>query len=368
MSKTKAAAMLGVFLLTIFGLLTAFVLLPDAELSRAERRKLQQRPEFSLEAVMSGEYMDALESWMLDQFPGRDSFRRLKARLRFDLFRQLDNNGVYLVDDAVYKLEYPLREEQVDFALSKIRSLCEGPLAGLDVYCAVVPDKNWYVAAENGYPHMDYERLRGMVHDGLPAEVSYIELFGLLTEEDYYRTDTHWRQERIFPVAEALAAAMGAQEGLLPPSEWTAHELSPFYGVYCGQSALDVEPDTLVYLSSGLTEKAVVTGAEFTGEKPVYDLERFTGMDGYDVFLSGAQAVLSVENPEGQTGRELILFRDSFGSSLAPLLLGAYDRITLIDLRYIASPYLEQFVQFREGQDVLFLYSTSLLNSGMLLK
>ena len=78
--------------------------------------------------------------------------------------------------------------------------------------------------------------------------------------------------------------------------------------------------------------------------------------------------MLSVENPEGQTGRELILFRDSFGSSLAPLLLGAYDRITLIDLRYIASPYLEQFVQFREGQDVLFLYSTSLLNSGMLLK
>ncbi|MDO4749737.1 MAG: DHHW family protein [Eubacteriales bacterium] len=367
MKKTKSLAILLIFGLTIFGLLAAFILIPDAEISRAERRKLQQKPELSTEAVLSGKYMEDLEAWMLDQFPLRDSFRRIKAGIRFDLMKQLDNNGVYLVGDGVYKLEYPLREEQVNYAAEKISSLCAGPLAGMNVYCAVVPDKNWYVAEKNGYPHLDYDRMTELLLGGLPGDVQYVDLFGLLTEEDYYRTDTHWRQEEIFSVAETLASAMNAQEGLIPASEWTPHTLSPFYGVYCGQSALSVTPDTLTYLTSPATDSAVVTGAEFEGTKPVYDLERFDDLDGYDVFLSGAQAVLTVECAEAKTGRELILFRDSFGSSLAPLLLGAYDKITLVDLRYISSSFLESFVDF-ENQDVLFLYSTSLLNSAMLLK
>lgn len=90
-------------------------------------------------------------------------------------------------------------------------------------------------------------------------------------------------------------------------------------------------------------------------------------MDGYDVFCAGAQSVVTIESPLAKTDRELILFRDSFGSSLAPLFLEGYRRVTLVDLRYLSSSLLEQFVDFH-GQDVLFLYSTSLLNSGMLLK
>ena len=59
---------------------------------------------------------------------------------------------------------------------------------------------------------------------------------------------------------------------------------------------------------------------------------------------------------------------DSFGSAISPLFLEGYSKITLIDLRYVASQLLPEFVTFHENQDVLFLYSTSLLNSGMLLK
>ena len=90
-------------------------------------------------------------------------------------------------------------------------------------------------------------------------------------------------------------------------------------------------------------------------------------MDGYDTFLSGAQALLTVENPLAGTDRRLILFRDSFGSSLAPLLLDSYREITLVDLRYLSSSLLGDYVDF-DGADVLFLYSTSILNSAMLLK
>ena len=60
----------------------------------------------------------------------------------------------------------------------------------------------------------------------------------------------------------------------------------------------------------------------------------------------------------------MILFRDSFGSSLVPLLLDNYRKITLVDIRYISSKILEQYIDFN-GQDVLFLYSSLVLNQNI---
>ena len=89
--------------------------------------------------------------------------------------------------------------------------------------------------------------------------------------------------------------------------------------------------------------------------------------DLYEVFLSGAQPLLTVENPAGEAGRELVLFRDSFGSSLAPLLLQGYSKVTLVDIRYMHPDQVGDYVNFH-SQDVLFAYSTLILNSGRSLK
>lgn len=110
-----------------------------------------------------------------------------------------------------------------------------------------------------------------------------------------------------------------------------------------------------------------MTGPELEGEHPVYEPARFDGLDGYDVYCAGARAVLTIDSPKARTERELIIFRDSFGSSLAPYFLETYRRVTLIDLRYVSSKILGDYVDFH-GQDALFLYSTLLLNSGMLLR
>ena len=61
------------------------------------------------------------------------------------------------------------------------------------------------------------------------------------------------------------------------------------------------------------------------------------------------------------------MFRDSFGSSLVPLLAEGYARITLVDIRYIASERLGTWLTFSD-QDVLFLYSTPVLNNSETLK
>ena len=368
MKKIKSIAIIAVTLVMLFGLAIWALAAPDEDVSKAERRKLAQAPELTAESVFSGEYMSDLETYFLDQFPLRDSWRTLKAVMRFDVFRQLENNGVYLAGDQVCKLEYPLKEDQVIYGANKINELVDTILDGMDVYYAVVPDKNYYAAPAYGMPHMDYDRMLELLAEQVDSRVQYVDLFGLLPLDDYYRTDPHWRQDHILPVAQTLTDAMGLGVDLTTPAGgFRPKTLEPFYGVYFGQSALNVEPDTLTYLTSDATDAATMTGVEFEGTWPVYTTDKFTGMDGYDVFAGGAQAILTIESPNAQTDKELIIFRDSYGSSIAPLFLEGYSKVTLIDLRYVATSLLEQFVEF-DDQDVLFLYSTSLLNSAMLLK
>ena len=84
----------------------------------------------------------------------------------------------------------------------------------------------------------------------------------------------------------------------------------------------------------------------------------------YDIYLSGATPLITIDNPNAKTKKELLLFRDSFGSSIAPLLVQEYSKITLIDIRYISSDLLDQYINF-EKQDVLFLYSSLILNQNV---
>jgi hypothetical protein len=100
---------------------------------------------------------------------------------------------------------------------------------------------------------------------------------------------------------------------------------------------------------------------------PVYDTERFAGVDPYDIFLRGPQPIVVLEN-DAAPERELFLFRDSFGSSLAPLLAGSYSKVTLIDLRYINLMLLDQFVEFPPGSDVLFIYGSQIFNNPSVLQ
>ena len=108
-----------------------------------------------------------------------------------------------------------------------------------------------------------------------------IVLTDCLSAEDYYRTDPHWRQERLFPVAERIAEALGVQiDGAEAYSEWS---FGTFYGAYYGQSALPVAPDELLYLVSTVTDVCTVTSVEHDGTTHVYTPEEYDGMDAYDI-------------------------------------------------------------------------------------
>ena len=96
-------------------------------------------------------------------------------------------------------------------------------------------------------------------------------------------------------------------------------------------------------------------------------MEKAQGKDPYEMFLSGPKSLMTIENPGAAAGKRLIIFRDSFGSSVAPLLIEGYGEITLVDIRYLSSDMLGNFIDF-DNSDVLFLYSTLVLNNSVTLK
>ena len=99
----------------------------------------------------------------------------------------------------------------------------------------------------------------------------------------------------------------------------------------------------------------------------VYIEENLEKMDSYDIYLDGASSYIEIINDRVLSDRELVIFRDSFSSSLAPLLIEYYSKITLIDIRYINSEMYLDKINF-DNQDVLFLYSTLLVNNSYTLK
>lgn len=340
---------------------------PDSY-SEAERRPLDKFPAVSTKKLLNGRWMTDFESYTLDQFPMRDTFRSIKAFARLEVFAQKDNNGIYTVDGYTSKLEYPMNEELLDYAAQKFQALYDKFMADTDVnvYFSIIPDKNYFLAEDNGYLSMDYDAF----YQKMQEQTSYMEFIDirhLLHKEDYYFTDTHWKQPSLFTVANALAAAMnGKQEEQV--LHWKYEEVvatQAFKGVYVGQSASDLKPDTLSYLTNAQLEACTVTSYNTGSPKEIsmYDLEAVHEKDAYELFLNGADPLIIIENPNASTDKELVIFRDSFGSSLTPLLVENYAKITMVDIRYMDSALLGRFVEF-DDQDILFLYSTLVLNAS----
>ncbi len=356
----------GLLVLLWAGLTAAGWLLPSRELSESERRPLTQLPTLSAQTLLDGSFMTKFESYALDQFPLRDSFRRMKALFHREVLRQKDNNKIYLAQGHAAQLMGPVNEQALSHNLQRLQLVYDLYLKDSDCrsFFAVVPDKGYYLAEVNGYPSMDYRDLFDRVEEGL-FWAEPVELTDCLTAQNYYRTDTHWRQEALLPVAQRLCEAMGAE---MLSDEFTQTRLErPFYGVYYGQAALPMEPDAMVLMEHPSLTQCTVYDHETGKKTTIYDMEKLDAKDLYEVFLSGPRSLLTIENPHANTDRELIVFRDSFGSSLIPLLAGSYAKITLVDIRYLSTEMLGRFLEF-DKQDVLFLYSTIVLNTEGILR
>jgi hypothetical protein len=276
---------------------------------------------------------------------------------------QRDIGGIYVVRSSIFKMEYILNEKAVERAADVYLRVIENYFSknGANVYYTIVPDKNYYSADENGRLSLDYGKMFSIMQNKM-AGYTFIDIRDTLSKESYYRTDLHWEQQKITGTAEALLAAMG-NRAEIRAEDYTEKSFEGFKGAYYGQAAMPLEPDRLVYLTNETLAGCKVYDFEKGRYVPMYAEEKLGGVDSYDVYLHGARALMTIENPNASSDKTLVVFRDSFGSSLAPLLAGSYSKIILADIRYVNSSALGRFIEFPEKCDVLFMYNTGTLNT-----
>ncbi|MBQ8298964.1 MAG: hypothetical protein IJX99_03725 [Clostridia bacterium] len=370
--KIKDYSLIIIFAIIIFGTFLMNIVVEDSAVSKSERKALQQFPEISAKTIKDKSFMTKFETYTSDQFVGRDAYRKLKAFVVFNIFRHSDNNDIYIADGHASKYVGKTNENAVNTVIKGYNHVYDTLLKNNDnVYFSIIPDKNYFIAEENGYPSINYEELVKEFNKNLNSEIKYIDLFDSLSIDDYYTTDIHWRQEKINDVVKKLAEEMNFDTGNI---NYTENVLEGFYGVYYGQSALPLDSEDLIYYTAeefdGVTVKVLdetvsAQGVAKFDKADMYNLQKYTGADPYDVYLHGPKQLIVIENKNASSNRELVIFRDSFTSSLAPLLVESYAKITLIDLRYIANTFItKEMVDFNKNQDVLILNSIDVLNSG----
>ncbi len=359
-------------LVTVFACILAVAsvtcwLKPETAYSDAERRPLTNLGEITAESVANGEFVANIETYTADQFPLRDYFRKIKSFFVYGFLNKSDNNGLFIKNDHVSKLEYPEKPDMAKHATDKLTAIYNTYLKDTDVkaYLSIVPDKNYYLIGTDRYPSINYTEFMKNFAESVPFAEN-IDITPHLTIDDFYKTDSHWKQENIIPLTKFLANRMDVEIS----ESYTENILdNPFYGVYAGQIALDVAPDTIKYMTNDVINNMSVNyypmGEAESGD--MYDMEKAYGKDPYEMFLSGTMPLITIDNPAAKTDKELILFRDSYGSSIAPILATGYKKVTLVDIRYMNSSMIGSFIDFT-NQDVLFMYSTTILNNSLALR
>ena len=353
--KIKDIVVTIIFLFTIIALFLINIIKEDTDISVAERRKLATMPELTTKSLFDGTYFKKFDSYVTDQFVERDAFRKIKIDI--ELSTKGEYNNLYLYDDYIIEEIFPLNSNSINNLTNKINYIKNTYLNNnSNIYYTIIPDKNYFV--NNGNLKLNYNKLQNMMKNNL-SSINYINIFDKLTLDNYYKTDTHWKQKDLFNVANTIANQMNFDIN----NNNVVNTITTFKGSYAGRLSVTKDIDTIKTISNPSTLNSSVYNYETKKYTDIYDYTKINSLDKYDIYLSGAVPLIDIINNNSSSDKELIVFRDSYGSSLIPLLIEGYKKITVIDIRYISSKILNRYIDFND-QDVLFMYSILTINNS----
>ena len=273
---------------------------------------------------------------------------------------------VYVYEGYAASTEAGFDEKSLQYAARKFQQLYDDYLtanAG-HIYLSVIPDKGGFTVPPEGYAPASAQETA----EALLAQLDFVQYADIapgLSLADYYRTDPHWRQECLVATAQTLAQAMDVP--LAGDFQENAIDV-PFYGAYAEKAGEPLVADTLRYLTGEVLDACTVYDYETDAQEPLYDLSAVETDTPYDLYLQGSRSLLRIDSPLSASDKTLVVFRDSFGSSLIPLLAESYRTIYAVDIRYLSSQMVGRFLSFDGSEDVLFLYSTMVLQNSRTMK
>lgn len=271
-----------------------------------------------------------------------------------------DKSNLIYYNNHIFDSVYPTQEDNINNFCKKISFIQEEILTENNKsFYSIVPDKSYFLK-DTKYKTIDYNLLLKITNDKL-SNIEYIDIFPYLELNDYFKTDFHWKQNGLFDICELLSSKMKFD---FDRNNFQEKRYSDFYGILGNRSKYLFPKEEISLFTSRIFDDTTVDVFQEPNKKFIYDLDKINSKNPYDVFLSGVCGIVKLTT-SNNTNKNLIIFRDSYAASLAPLLLESYDTITLIDLRFVPRTQLKEYVNF-ENQDILFLFSTQIINDILL--
>ena len=357
MKKRTGLAPLIAIAVILLGLsVGSFFLTPDRAFSENENRYLQLTPKLSWDTVMSGDFMEDMEEYTSDQIVFRDLWTATRSLLQRAEGKE-DISGTYLGAEGRYFAK--VTEDSFN-------------RAGLEKNAGYI--REFFAASGKSCRALIVPSPAGVLRDMLPENAPYYDEAGAFerldaalggslldvretladVEDPYYHTDHHW-------------TTMGAQAAYRRWAEVTGHAVredallcatEEFRGTLYSKMLLPDSVYDSVYYAPEITAESVVCDGK---DGTLYDGDALTRKDKYELFLGGnyGQCVITTGT---ENGKHLLLVKDSFANSFVPFLLGDYETVTMIDLRYFRGSMAELAA---ESDDILVLTEiTNLAASG----
>ncbi len=340
-----------------FGIVNLFA--ADRETSETENRALAQAPKLTWQSLKDGSYFSGIDDYLADQFVGRDFW--ISLRLGFTrLMGSSESNGVLLCDDD-YLMEKPVAPNEEALA-KNLAAISDFAVLNpqVNICMSIVPtaacvlDDKLPGSAPIRDQHADIQKLSEGV-----SGVKFIDVTEALKAKNdhrlYYRTDHHWTSLGAYYAFLDMADELE----ITPSVEYETYTVSDsFEGTLSSKSGCHDALDTVeIFVPKTDLDYTVTYVDEDRTTATLYKRDALNDKDHYTVFFGGNHPRVDILTDAG-TGKNLLLFKDSYANCMVQLLMPYYDKIVMIDPRYYYER-AESLLTSEKITDVLFLYNVN---------
>ena len=353
-----------IFMVLLLGLAGKEALSHQRTYSPVEKRELQTRPEISITKVLDGRFQKKYESYLRDQFPGRDHWVSFQTDMELFMGKNEIHN-VYIGKNH-YLLEHYTEKEfdpqQISKNLQALEKFVGKEKQNADVHVMMVPTKSWVLREKLPAfaPHYKEQKFYDALQQKLEKEDVLISVEPVLDahkeEEIYYRTDHHWTTLGAWYAYEQYTKAVGGDLQRAQGKKKFRCISKDFYGTTYAKINYARQADKIeIYEPADKLRVVYNMGEKKT--KTLYDVSFLKTADQYSVFTGGNQAVLEITGGK-KNGKTLLLIKDSFANSILPFLAEDYEKLVVVDLRQL-NVSGDRLLEMFSPTDILILYNSA---------
>lgn len=353
-----------IFMVLLLGLAGKEALSHQRTYSPVEKRELQTRPEISITKVLDGRFQKKYESYLRDQFPGRDHWVSFQTDMELFMGKNEIHN-VYIGKNH-YLLEHYTEKEfdpqQISKNLQALEKFVGKAKQNADVHVMMVPTKSWILREKLPAfaPHYKEQKFYDALQQKLEKEDVLISAEPVLDahkeEEIYYRTDHHWTTLGAWYAYEQYTKAVGGDLQRAQGKKKFRCISKDFYGTTYAKINYARQADKIeIYEPADKLRVVYNMGEKKT--KTLYDVSFLKTADQYSVFTGGNQAVLEITGGI-KNGKTLLLIKDSFANNILPFLAEDYEKLVVVDLRQL-NVSGDRLLEMFSPTDILILYNSA---------